>query len=92
MGDVTGPDPDATEAAQRLLAGVADEWMGRPGVISVEVARRRLDGVPTDEVGIRVTVEHKRPASAVPESELFPDDLQGVPVDVVEGRAPQLEA
>jgi hypothetical protein len=85
----THPDPDRTSAAQEALSGVADEWMSRPGVVSVEVARRREAGVPTDEVGIRVTVAKKLPVDEVPDAELFPQALGDVPVDVVEGRPPE---
>ena len=88
---MTGPDPDRTKKAQVALVKVAGDWMSRSGVVSVEVARRWKDGAPTDQVGIRVTVERKLPRNDVPESELFPSSLDGSPVDVVEGRRPQLE-
>jgi hypothetical protein len=65
--------------------------MARPGVVSVEVARRWRDDAPTDDIGIRVTVERVLPADEVPDGELFPSSLEGFPVDVVEGRPPQLE-
>lgn len=88
---MTNPDPDQTSHAQRALAGVVDDWFARRGVVSVGVARRWRGGVPTDEVGIRVTVERVLPRADVPEGEMFPDDIDGVPVDVVEGSAPRLE-
>ncbi len=84
-------DPDLTLKAQFALADVADDWMSRSGVISVEVARRWIDGAPTDQVGIRVTVEKKLPENEVPPGEVFPEDLGGIAVDLVEGRRPQLE-
>ena len=62
--------------------------MARKGVVSVEVARRWIDGVPTDEVGIRVTVKAILPEEEVPEGELFPETLEGVPVDLVTGANP----
>lgn len=89
---MTYPDPDPTEAARAALATVEREWIDRHGVVSVEVARRWRDGAPTDEVAIRVTVERRLPADQVPEGELFPRRLRGVPVDVVEGAPPKLEA
>ena len=88
---MTSPDRDQTRKAQEALAKVAGEWMSRPGVVAVEVARRWQGGAPTDQVGIRVTVARKRPRSEVPKSELFPSSLDGIPVDVVEGRPPQPE-
>lgn len=88
---MTHPDPDPTETARAALATVEREWIDRHGVVSVEVARRWRNGAPTDEVGIRVTVERRLPADEVPEGELFPQLLLGVPVDVVEGTPPRLE-
>ncbi len=89
---MTGPDRDQTRKAQEALAKVAGDWMSRPGIVAVEVARRWQEGAPTDQVGIRVTVARKRPRSEMPSSELFPSSLSGIPVDVVEGRPPQLES
>jgi hypothetical protein len=88
---MAGADRDQMRKAQDALARVAGDWMSRPGVVAVEVARRWQGGAPTDQVGIRVTVARKRPRSEVPSSELFPSSLDGIPVDVVEGRPPQLE-
>lgn len=88
---MTNPDPDLTTAAQLALASVVDEWRSRRGVVSIEVARRWRGGTPTDEVGIRVTVAQRLPPEDVPEGELFPRSVDGVPVDVVEGSGPQLE-
>lgn len=85
------PDPDAVPdvdvaAAVDALARVAGDWMARPGVVSVEVARRGDSGV-----GIRVTVHERRPPDGVPADERFPAELDGIPVDVVEGRPPRIE-
>lgn len=80
-----------TEQAASTLERVAHEWMARRGVISVEVARRWRDEQPTDEVGIRVTVEQILPRDEVPDGELFPSAVDGVPVDIVEGRPPSIE-
>lgn len=88
---MAGPDPETVKSAQTALQKVNSEWMARKGVISVEVARRRKDGVPINEVGIRVTLEQKLPPEDVPAGELFPEDLEGVPVDIVEGSAPAPE-
>ena len=88
---MAGPDPELTKRAQKALAKVAGDWMSRPGVVAVEVARRWQANAPTDQVGIRVTVQRKLPRNEVPSSELFPRSLEGIPVDVVEGRPPQLE-
>jgi hypothetical protein len=88
---MTNPDPDQTVAAQAALATVVDDWRGRHGVVSLEVARRWQGGVATNEVGIRVTVERLLPAAEVRPGELFPSRLLDIPVDVAEGSGPQLE-
>ena len=81
-------DPEHVKTATETLDDVRRDWMSRQGVISIEVARRWIDGVPTDQVGIRVTVEKLLPSEQVPAGEVFPEDLQGVPVDLVEGAPP----
>ena len=88
---MAGPDPESTALAEAALTGVVDEWMARRGVVSIEVARRWQDDAPTEQIGIRVTVERILPADEVPGGELFPDSLEGFPVDIVEGHPPQLE-
>lgn len=89
---MNNPDPDLVSKAQAALAEVSAEWISRSGVVAVEVARRWRDEAPTNEVGIRVTVEQKLPPDEVPDGELFPGSLEGIPVDVVEGQPPQLES
>ena len=84
-------DPEHVAVATEALDSVHDMWMARSDVISVEVARRWIDGVPTDEVGIRVTVEALPVPDEGPEGNGFPDEVKGVPVDVVEGTRPVLE-
>lgn len=84
-------NPEQVKAASDALDAVRSDWMSRQGVISVEVARRWIDGVPTDKVGIRVTVEKILPLEEVPEGEVFPKELESTPVDIVEGSIPALE-
>ena len=88
---MTNPDRDIVKAAEAALERVAAAWMARRGVVGVEVARRWRGGAPTDEVVIRVTVERKLPDDQVPDAERFPRELEGIPVDVVEGRRPSLQ-
>ena len=83
--------PISQQRAHEVLSSVAADWLARRGVISVEVARRWVDGAPTDEVAIRVTVERLLPEEEVPAGELIPDSVEGVPVDLREGDQPHLE-
>ena len=88
---MTHPEPDPTSAARAALAPVLADWIGRHGVVSIEVARRWRNGAATDEVGIRVMVVRLLPPDQVPNGELFPGEVDGVPVDLVEGSPPQPE-
>ena len=88
---MTNLDPENVRKAQVALDKVARVWTSFPGVISVEVARRRKDGVPSDELGIRITVEDVARARDEAGNSLFPQDLEGTPVDVVTGGRPSLE-
>lgn len=78
------------EAAQRALEAVRDEWIGRRGVVSVDVARASRGRVPGSPC-IRVTLERKLPPEEVPAGELFPRDHDGVRVELVEGSPSGLE-
>ena len=79
------PDPELVARAERELALVHEEWLDRRGVVALEVARRWVEGQPTDEVCIRVTVEEVLPPEEVPEGELFPSRLGDTPVQVRPG-------
>lgn len=85
------PDPAAVDRATETLDTVAADWVTRRGVLAVEVARRWKDGSVTNEVAIRVTLERLLPRDDVPEGELFPSEVEGVPVDLVEGSPIQPE-
>lgn len=88
---MTNLDPENVRKAQIALDKVARVWTSFPGVISVEVARRWKDGAPGDELGIRVTVEDAARARDEAGNSLFPQDLEGTPVDIVTGVQPSLE-
>lgn len=84
-------DPENVRKAQNALDKVARVWSSFPGVISIEVARRWNDGAPSDELGIRVTVEDPALARDEVGNSFFPQELEGTPVDIVTGRQPSLE-
>lgn len=88
---MTNLDPENVRKAQNALDKVARVWSSLPGIISVEVARRWNDGAPSDELGIRVTVEDAACARDDTGNSLFPQELEGTPVDIVTGRQPSLE-
>jgi hypothetical protein len=54
------------------------------GVHYIDVGYRFVDGNPTDELAIRVHVHDKRPESELAPSEIVPDQIEGVPIDVIQ--------
>ena len=76
-------DPEALAKAERVLELVRDEWLRRPGVTAVDMGFKWSGGEMTDVVSLRVHVASKRDAADLSESELFPSEVDGVPIDVI---------
>jgi len=55
-----------------------------PGVHYVDVGYKIVDGSPTDELAIRIHVYTKRPESDLEASQIAPEEIEGVPVDVIQ--------
>ena len=70
--------------AQQVLASVRENWLQRPGVTAVDLGFKWSHGQMTGELAIRVHVQEKRPLSELSEEELFPQEVDGVTVDVIE--------
>ena len=71
-------------AATAQLDKVRKEWLKRPGVTAVDVGYKMKARKMLDELAIRVHVKRKLPAEAISEHELFPPELGGFSVDVIE--------
>ncbi|MPZ72800.1 MAG: hypothetical protein GEU74_06135 [Nitriliruptorales bacterium] len=80
------PDPSSVREAVEELDKVRWRWLRRPEVAAVDVGYRIRAGQLTGDLAIRVHLEHKLPKEAVPAHELFPQELGGVPVDVIEAK------
>ena len=72
------------DAAIEEMNSVRKDWLRRPGVTALDVGFKIKDGQLTDELAIRVHVERKLPAEAVPEYDLFPEQVGRFSVDVIE--------
>lgn len=75
---------EAMSHAENVLQKVHDEWMQRSGVTAVDLGFKWSHGKMTDRLAIRVHVNKKRPLSEIDEAERFPEEVDGVPVDVIE--------
>ena len=78
------------ERAERVLASVRNEWLRRPGVTAVDLGFKWSGGKMTRGLSIRVHVARKKQESELTPYEVFPKDVDGLPVDILEASyAPQ---
>ncbi|MCL4262383.1 MAG: hypothetical protein KJ069_04180 [Anaerolineae bacterium] len=76
--------PEEMAKAQAVLAKVQTEWLAREGVTAVDLGFEWSHGVMTGRLAIRVHVALKKPRAELSEEELFPQEIEGIPVDVIE--------
>jgi hypothetical protein len=76
--------PEEMEQATAVLNSVRDEWMARQGVTAVDLGFKWSRGLMTGKLSIRVHVAQKLPLADLTEADLFPSELEGIPVDVIE--------
>jgi endonuclease G len=82
--------PDALAKAEAVLETVREDWLRRDGVTAVDLGFKWRQGRMTDQLAIRVHVVKKKRAVELAAGELFPQEVQGIPVDVIEASyAPQ---
>jgi hypothetical protein len=65
---------------------VAGRLRTYPNVNGVGVGFKEVGGVRTDQVAIRVYVNRKLPRAQLADHELLPEEVEGIPVDVIEAR------
>ncbi|MCP4360844.1 MAG: hypothetical protein GY796_22785 [Chloroflexi bacterium] len=81
MSTVTPEDMQKAEAA---LATVRDDWLAREGVTAVDLGFKWSQGAMTGQLAIRVHLAQKKPLSELEEEDLFPKEIDGVLIDVIE--------
>lgn len=78
------------DKAIEVFESVRDEWMKRPGVTAVDLGFKWSEGEMTNQLSIRVHVARKKNKDELSDEELFPKEVEGIPVDVIEATyAPQ---
>lgn len=82
MNDKKKPTRAQLDAAMMRAHSVFER---RKNLTGVDVGYRYVNGKRTNELCIRVHVERKLPLETVPESEVFPSEIDGIPLDVIEG-------
>lgn len=81
---MTNFSQDELTHAEAVLAQVQDDWLKREGVTAVDLGYKWSAGEMTGKLAIRVHVAHKKPLDKLTEAELFPKEIDGIPVDVIE--------
>ncbi len=78
--------PEDMEQATAVLNSVRDDWLARNGVTAVDLGFKWSHGLMTGKLSIRVHVAQKLPMAEIAEADLFPDELEDLPVDVIEAK------
>jgi len=73
------------ERARREFDRVKDAWFARESVTGMDIGFKMEGGQQTARLAIRVYVRQKLPLDQVPPRERLPEEVGGVPVDVIEG-------
>jgi endonuclease G len=76
--------PAEMARAERVLDRVLDDWLLRPGVTAVDLGYEWAKGEMTGRLAIRVHVAKKKPAIELDDAEIFPREVDGIPVDVLQ--------
>jgi hypothetical protein len=83
----TGPHREAAVLrAVRLKETSAEQLQGYPNVTGVGVGFKEVGGRRTDTVAVRVYVARKVPREELADEDVLPDQIDGVPVDVIEAQ------
>jgi hypothetical protein len=80
----TPEDVQARAEIRPVKEQVEDELLSRPGVTGVDINEKVTNGKGTGQMAIVVYVAEKKPKSALSEEEAIPEEINGIPTDVVE--------
>ena len=82
---VSSSDSELREKLIDLQRRHVDWLLDHPDVTAVDVNRKSVDGKETDQLSLVVWVRRKLPESEVPEERRLPREIEGFPVDIIEG-------
>ncbi len=74
-------EPRSPEEIRRIKERAEGELLRLPGVTGVSIGPKIVNGQETGQQAIRIYVSKKR---GVPENEAIPNEIDGVPTDVIE--------
>jgi hypothetical protein len=79
--------PAECQHVHEVLERYRSQLLARPGVRQLDIAYKRVGGQATDELAIRVHVERKIPMLQLDAADALPEELEGIPLDVVTARS-----
>ena len=83
-------NPDELTRAEAALESVRDDWLERDGVTAIDLGFRWRAGRMSDQLAVRVHVVKKKAEVELAAGQLFPKEILGIPVDIIEATyAPQ---
>lgn len=88
-GVVHDTSSEKIENAYRKAVG---RFGGIAGVTGIDKGFKYQNGVRSDHIVIRIHVQEKKPSTKLPEGEMVPAEIDGVPTDVIEGHGAIQEA
>lgn len=83
-GPAGAPDDPRVRRALEVKRVNTGRLRAYPHVTGVGVGFKEVGGSRTDQVAVRVYVDRKVPRAELSEGELLPEEINGVPVDVIE--------
>jgi hypothetical protein len=72
------------EEVKRVKAEYEEELMRKPGVVGVAIGHKHINGRKTNLLCIICYVMEKKRVGELEEHDIIPEEIEGVPVDVVE--------
>ena len=86
MSSAGAGDDALVRRVAEVKRAVAGRLRAYPNVNGVGVGFKEVGGVRTDQVAIRVYVDRKLPRAQLADDEILPEEVEGIPVDVIEAR------
>jgi endonuclease G len=69
---------------QQAYEEVRKDYIGRENVTGVDIGYKYVEGRRTDDIVVRIHVKEKIPQFALEAEEIFPEEINGIPVDVMQ--------
>lgn len=76
--------PEEIAQAEAALEQVKESWLKRENVTAVDLGFKWSEGGMTSQLAIRVHITRKKPLADLSDDEIFPTEIDGVPIDVLE--------